>query len=177
MGLEMRYNKAILMRKVIPMPGPKPVTIALTETVRQELEKLAARHTTGQQKAQRARIVLRAAEGKNHAQIAQELRVSVDMATLWRRRWLELEPVALTDLSVEERLEDLPRPGAPARLTADQLCQIEQMACQAPEKAGRPISQWTGRELADELVARGIVPTISPRHAARLLKKGVSNHT
>jgi hypothetical protein len=62
-------------------------------------------------------------------------------------------------------------------LTADQLCQIEQMACEAPETAGRPISQWTGRELADEMVARGIVVSISPRHAARLLKKGACSRT
>jgi hypothetical protein len=52
------------------------------------------------------------------------------------------------------------------------VCQIEQLACEAPEKGGRPISQWTGRELADELIARAIVETISARHAARLLKKG-----
>jgi putative transposase len=156
------------------MPGPKPKKIELSAPVRQELEKLAACHKTGQQKAQRARIILKAAEGKNHAEIAHELRISVDMATLWRRRWLELEPLALEDLSVEERLEDLPRPGAPPRLTADQLCQIEQMACEAPEKAGRPISQWTNREIADEIMARGIVESISPRHAGRLLKKGGS---
>jgi len=103
--------------------------------------------------------------------------VSVDMATLWRRRWLDLEPVALDDLSVEERLEELPRPGAPSRLAANQLCRIEQLACEAPEKAERPISQWTGREIADELVARGIVASISSRHAARLLKKGGSSRT
>lgn len=157
------------------MPGPKPKTIELSKPARQELEKLAAGHKTGQQKAQRARIVLKAAEGKNHAEIAHELRISVDMATLWRRRWLELEPLTLEDLSVEERLEDLPRPGAPPRLTADQLCQIEQMACEAPGKAGRPISQWTNREIADEIMARGIVESISARHAGRLLKKGASD--
>ncbi len=159
------------------MPGPRPEKIELGEQVRQALERLVGRHTTGQQKAQRARIILKAAEGKTHAEIATELKISVDMATLWRQRWLELQPIRLSDLSVEERLEDLPRPGAPARLTADQLCQIEQMACQAPEKAGRPISQWTGREIADELMKRGIVEHISPRHAARLLKKGASNRT
>jgi putative transposase len=159
------------------MPGPKPEKIELSEQARQVLERLVARHTTEQQKAQRARIILRAAEGKNHAEIAAELQISVDMATLWRERWLALKPMAVEDLSVEERLEDLPRPGAPARFTADQLCQIEQMACQAPEKAGRPISEWTGREIADELVKRGIVDHISPRHAGRLLKKGVSNRT
>lgn len=157
------------------MPGRKPAKIELSERIRQELEKLAARHTTGQQKAQRARIILKAADGKNNTEIATELNISIDMAALWRARWLALAAIGLDDLSVEARLEDLPRPGAPSGLSADQLCQIEQMACEGPERAGRPISQWTGREIADELMKRGIVAHISRRHAARLLKKGVSN--
>ncbi len=159
------------------MPGPEPGPIELSDQVRQDLEKLAARHTTGQQKAQRARIILTAAEGKNNAEIGREVKQGIDMVRLWRRRWLELAAIGLDDLSVEERLDDLPRPGAPSRLSADQVCQIEQMACQAPDKAGRPISQWTGREIADEMIKRGIVETISPRQAARLLKKGDSNRT
>jgi transposase len=159
------------------MPGPKPEPIELGDKVRRELEKLVARHTTGQQKAQRTRIILKAAEGKNNAEIARELNQSIDMVRLWRRRWHELAPIGWDDLSAEERLDDLPRPGAPARLTADQVCQIEQLACEAPEKAGRPISQWTGREIAAELMARGIVETISARHAARLLKKGDCSRT
>ena len=159
------------------MPGPSPKPIALSEAVGQELEKLVTRHTTGQQKAQRARIILKAAEGVNNAQIARELHQSIDMVRLWRRRWQELEPIDLDDLSAGERLEDLPRPGAPARFTADQLCQMEQLACEAPEKVGRPISRWTGREIADELMARGIVESISARHAARLLKKRDYSHT
>jgi transposase len=125
----------------------------------------------------RGRIILKAAEGKNNSEITRELKVSIDMVRLWRQRWNDLSPITLDDLSVEERLEDLPRPGAPPRLSADQLCQIEQMACEAPEKAGRPISQWTGREIADEIIKRGIVESLSPRHAARLLKKGVSSRT
>ncbi len=158
------------------MPGPRPEPIELSAKVRLELEKLVARHTTGQQKAQRARIILEAAAGKTNAEIAREVNQSIDMVRLWRRRWRELAPIGLDDLSVEERLDDLPRLGAPSRLSADQICQIEQLACEAPEKAGRPISQWTGREIADELVARGIVGSISARHAARLLKGGRFSH-
>lgn len=159
------------------MPGPKPPQITLTETERQELEKLRQRYSTPQQIALRARIVLLAAQGKNNAEIAGALDITLDMARLWRRRWLALQPIALKDLSLGERLDDLPRPGAPPRLTADQICQMEQLACEKPDQAGRPISQWTGREIADELVKRGIVETISPRHAARLLKKGASVRT
>ena len=84
-----------------------------------------------------------------------------------------MQPISLDDLSIEDRLEDLPRPGAPPRLTADQICQIKELACEKPEKSGRPISQWTGREIADEIMNRGIVDKIFPRHASRLLKKGV----
>jgi transposase len=125
----------------------------------------------------RGRIILKAAEGKNNSEITRELKVSIDMVRLWRQRWNDLSPITLDDLSVEERLDDLPRPGAPPRLSADQVCQIEQMACEAPEKAGRPISHWTGREIADEIIKRGIVESLSPRHAARLLKKGVCSRT
>jgi len=144
----------------------------LTDAERQSLEKLVRRHGTSQQKALRGRIVLLASTDKNNREIAKELEASLDMVRLWRRRWLELQPISLDDLSIEDRLEDLPRPGTPPRLTADQICQIAQLACEKPEKAGRPISQWTGREIADEIIRRGVVDTISPRHASRLLKKG-----
>jgi len=95
------------------------------------------------------------------------------MVRQWRQRWVDLQPIALSDLSIEERLEELPRPGRPARITADQVCHIQQLACEKPEESGRPISHWTNREVADEVMKRGIVAQISPRHAARLLKKGL----
>ena len=100
------------------MPGPKPPIMTLTEAERQGLQKLIQRHSTPQQIALRARIVLLAAAGQNHAQIAQALNISLDMARLWRQRWLALQSIALEDLSVAERFDDLPRPGTPPRLTA-----------------------------------------------------------
>jgi putative transposase len=156
------------------MPGPKPPPIELAPTEQQELEKLVNRHNVGQQIALRGRIVLTAAEGKNNSEIARELKITLDMVRLWRGRWRDLQPIALADLSVEERLEDLPRPGAPARITAEQRCQIEALACEQPEDSERPISHWTGREIADEIIKRGIVEQISARHARRLLKRGQS---
>jgi putative transposase len=157
--------------KVNPMPGPKPPEIKLTDKERQGLEKLVRRHNVPQQTALRGRIVLAAAEGQSNTQIAKKFGIDVETARLWRNRWLLLEPISLDDLSIEERLEDLPRPGAPAQITADQRCQIEAMACEYPEDSGRPISHWTAREIADEIIKRGIVDQISPRHAARILKR------
>ncbi|HIP73510.1 MAG TPA: helix-turn-helix domain-containing protein [Anaerolineae bacterium] len=154
------------------MRGRKPVAVMLTDEEKNGLNKLIRRHNVSQQIAKRARVVLAADVGKSNSQIVREMSISRDMARLWRQRWIDLQPIALEDLSIEERLEDLPRPGAPARITPDQICQIQQMACEKPEESGRPITHWTNREVADEVMKRGIVEQISSRHAARLLKKG-----
>ena len=131
-------------------------------------------HTTAQQVALRAQIILAAAEGRNNAQVGRQVGVSREAVRLWRDRWVGLQAVPLGDLGVEERLADAPRPGAPARIGAEQVCAVVALACEAPAVSDRPISQWTGREIADEIIRRGIVGTISPRHAARLLKRGIS---
>lgn len=159
------------------MRGPKPVAIVLTDCERQELELLVRRHTTPQQLALRARIVLSAADGANNCQIARHLDVTLDMVRRWRQRYLALQGASLDDLPVTDRLTDAPRPGKPRQITAEQECQIIALACEPPHDAARPISQWTGREIADEIKQRGIVAKISDRHAARLLKRGLSNHT
>ncbi len=159
------------------MRGPKPPTIDLGDAERHELESLLRRHSTPQQLALRARIVLAAAEGTNNCQIARQLNVSIDMVRRWRERWLVLQPVAVDDLPVLDRLTDAPRPGKPVRITAEQVAKIVALACEPPAEAQRPISQWTSRDLADEIRNRGIVDQISGRHAARLLKRGTSNRT
>jgi transposase len=166
-------NNTKARERVDEMPGPQPVKIELDEKSRQGLSDLIRRHSTPQQMVPRVRIILLAAEGKNHTQIAQELGISVDMARLWRRRWHSFAAIPLDELSVRERLEDEPRPGAPATITAEQVCQIVALACEAPEKSGRPLSQWSGQEIADEIMRRGIVESISARHAQRLLKRGI----
>lgn len=157
------------------MPGPKAVMVTLTDEEKNGLQQLIRQRNVRQQIAKRAQIVLAAAEGQSNSQITREQKLSRDMVRQWRQRWVDLQPIALTDLSIEDRLEELPRPGKPAQITADQRCQIEQMACEKPEESGRPITHWTNREIAAEVMKRGIVKQISPRHAARLLKKGGSS--
>jgi putative transposase len=157
------------------MRGPKPEALSLSEVERTDLERFVRRHSTPQQLALRGRIMLAADAGKNNSQIAREEEVSVDTVRSWRRRWLAVQGISLEDLSIGERLSDGPRPGRPSEITAEQTCQMMALACEQPKE--RPISQWTGREIADEVMRRGIVKQISPRHAARLLKKGTSSRT
>ncbi len=154
------------------MPIPKAQVVNLSNAERQGLEKLIKRHQVGQQIALRAKIVLAAAGGRKNKEIAQTYAVTLDMVRLWRNRWVKLADLSLDDLSLEDRLQDAPRPGAPAKITADQRCRIEALACEKPEESDRPITHWTAREIADELMKRKIVDNISPRHAARLLKRG-----
>ena len=159
------------------MRGPKPPRIDLADAERRELERLVRRHATPQQLALRAQIVLAAADGANNCQIARDLNVSLDMVRRWRERWLACQAASLEDLPVAERLTDAPRPGTPVRITAEQVAKIVALACEPPRDADRPISQWTGREIATEIKKRGIVAQISGRHATRLLKRGLSTRT
>jgi putative transposase len=157
------------------MRGPKPDPLSLSEVERSELERLVRRHSTSQQLALRGRIILEANTGKNNSQIARQLGTSVETVRAWRKRWLGMQAAELADLSIQDRLSDVPRSGRKSQITAEQICQLVALACEQPKE--RPISQWTGRELADEVMRRGIIKQISPRHAARLLKKGISNPT
>jgi putative transposase len=154
------------------MRGPQPPTITLAEPERQALDQLVRGHRPPQQVAWRARLMRAAAAGANNSQIAPQESITVDTVRMWRTRWRGFQAVSLADLSVEERLTDAPRPGKPVRMTDQQVCQIVALACETPAQAGRPISQWTAREIAAEITQRQIVDQISPRHAARLLKKG-----
>lgn len=159
------------------MRGPKPTPLALCADERTELEQLVRRHTTPQQIALRARIVLASAAGANNSHIARQEGVHVDTVRLWRNRWLACAAVSLDDLPLLDRLSDMPRPGAPIRITAEQVCRIIELACEAPYHSDRPISHWSEREIADEVRKRGIVSQISDPHAARLLKRGICNPT
>ena len=51
------------------------------------------------------------------------------------------------------------------------IVQILAVACEPPEKSGRPITHWTAHELADEVVKRGIVPSISVAQVGRYLRE------
>jgi putative transposase len=159
------------------MPGPRPPAVEVTAEERAELERFVRGRATGQQLAERARIVLLMADGLNNGEVARAVDVDVDTVRKWRTRWCRAREVPVSELSLAARLADAPRSGTPARITPEQVCRIVALACEAPGASGRPISHWSTTELAAEIVRRGIVEAISPRHAARLLKRGTSSRT
>ena len=141
--------------------------IELTEEQRQALEAMVRKHTSPHQLVIRARIILLAAQGHGIRAIAAHLHIARGRVQSWRRRWL----TAPASAAVAQRLADLPRPGAPATYTPEQICAIVALACESPEASGRPISHWTQQELADEAVKRGLVEAISQRSVGRFLKR------
>ena len=52
----------------MPRLAPKPVELDQEE--KQDLDKIVARHSTSQQVAKRAKIVLLASQGRNHRDLA-----------------------------------------------------------------------------------------------------------
>jgi putative transposase len=151
-------------KKALPRLAPKPLKLEVAE--REQLQRLINGHNTAQQLALRSRIILLADEGKNHRAIARQLQMSHQTARLWRERWLAGYS---SGMSVVERLQDEERSGAPATFESEQILHLFKLACDAPAEYDRPISQWSHRELADEMVKQQIVETISARHVGRLL--------
>jgi transposase-like protein len=144
---------------------PDPVTVLPEQ--REGLEQLVRTHSTPQQLALRARMILHGSDGVGVRQSARELGVWPKTVRHWRRRWRQ----APEGRSVPERLADASRSGAPATYTPEQICAVIAMTCEKPSDSERPISQWSQREIADEAIRRGLVPRISQRSVGRFLKK------
>jgi transposase len=151
----------------VPMALLAADLVTVLPEQRDILERLVRTRSTPQQLALRARMILQVADGKGVRASARELGVWPKTIRYWCKRWrraMEGQPVA-------ERLADAPRSGAPATFTAEQICAVVALTCELPEDSDRPISQWSQREIADEVMRRGIIPHISQRSVGRFLKK------
>ena len=149
----------------MPLLAADPVIVSPEQ--REQLEQLIRTHSTPQQLALRARMIVHAAGGVGVRESARELGVWPKTVRYWRKRWRQADDKH----SVCERLADAPRSGAPPTYTAEQVCAVVAMTCEKPSESERPISQWSQREIADEAIRRGIVPNISQRSVGRFLKK------
>jgi len=117
---------------------------------REALEALVRAHSTSQQLALRARMILHAADNIGVRESARELDVWPKTVRYWRGRW---------------------RAAPAATYTPEQICAVIAMTCEKPSESERPISHWSQREIADEAIRRGLVSNISQRSVGRFLKK------
>jgi transposase len=129
---------------------------------------------------ERAQIILLCAEEKTNYRIGKDLRISEQVASKWRKRW-QSNAGQLAQAEVEEEkgkykkrimkvLEDAPRSGCPVKFSAEQVCHILSVACEAPEESEHPLSHWSLSSLVAEVIKRGIVPSISKSQMHVFLK-------
>ena len=168
------------------MPG-MAAKVVITERQQDVLQTWVESRGCAQGLAHRAEIILLAFEGCTNQQIADKLQCERHGVGIWRKRWqkafhrltliecMEKPPTLRT--AIGEVLGDLPRSGCEGKFTAEQIAQIIAVACEPPENSQRPVTHWTPRELAEEVVQRGIVSSISVRHVGRFLKGGRTSTT
>jgi len=159
----------------------KAAKIRLTEEQQNILQQIIRSRTTPKQLHQRASVILQAFGGALNVSIADEIGLARKQVGLWRRRWQRSfdalvaiecrESQAALRRAIEDVLSDAPRSGSPGTFTAEQVTQVLAVACEPPEQSQRPIDAWTVRELADELVQRDIVESISPSQVSRYLSE------
>jgi hypothetical protein len=162
------------------MPG-SAAKVQLTEVQLSILQQFRAATTTPVRLAQRATIILRAFAGDDNQDIAADLGLGRNAVGHWRRcwarHWPQLVLVECQESHAELRrrlarvLGDAPRPGSPGKFTPEQITLILALACEPPERSGRPINHWTAHELAAEAVQRGLVPSISAAQVGRYLRE------
>jgi transposase len=159
----------------------KAAKIVLTEQQQLELENIKRSMVCPQRLIQRATIILLAFEGMLNTQISLLAGIGRQQVGLWRRRWQQSfealveieqrETRAEFRRTIEDILNDAPRRGSPGKFTAQQVTLIVTVACEPPGNSNRPIDDWSRRELADEVVTRNIVNSISTSHIGNLLNQ------
>ena len=160
--------------------GPRPALIQLTDRQRALLEEMVAGRRRPHDEVQRAAIILQSADGARTRYVAEAFGVRDPTLRLWRARWVQATS-QLVAAEVEADAEtlggllqqvwhDTPRRGRPATCTPEPLCHIVAVACEAPADSGRPVTHWTPGEFAEEVLSRGMVPSMSPRRVGRFFK-------
>jgi transposase len=114
---------------------PKP-PLTLTAEEIDTLQRWTRRPTTAQALAERARIVLACASGKDNGVVAAETRMTRQTVGRWRRRF------------IEKRLDGLldePRPGAPRTITDEHVERVIRLTL---ETTPRDATHWSTRAMA-----------------------------
>lgn len=140
--------------------------ISVTEVMLGMLEEIAAGSTTAVAITRRARVVLLGFKKYLNQRIAEFVGLERRAVGRWRQRWRDSYP-ALLSIQINESsaqlkrsiiacLSDAPRTGSPGKFTPEQIISLIHLACEIPAQHDRPVTTWTGRELADEFSKKRI---------------------
>lgn len=146
----------------------RPIQIELSEQEREKLSELANGRREQQRIVERAKIILKASDGLKNYEIARSLGITVNTVRKWRKRYF-LHRLEHPQSTVIQRLTDAQRPGCPAKFDTLFWVDVLSIATSDPQESGRPVTEWTQRELAEEVVERGLANAIHPTTIGRFL--------
>lgn len=142
----------------------KTYIVDLTTEERTQLLNLIKKGSLAARKLTRAHILLQADQGATDDAIASALHINRSTVERTRKKFVQ----GNLDLALAER----PRPGAKRKLDPKQEAFLIATTCSAPPQGQKC---WTMQLLADEIVALGVVDTISDETVRRTLKKTFSS--
>jgi hypothetical protein len=156
--------------------------IRLTLKQRTILDQIKNARTSKRGHAERALILLMSDQGHSILRISRELSVCREKVAQWRNRWLgselaliKAEHDDISDADYSKRivaiLNDAPRSGCPGKFSQEQIREIIAIAKEIPKIDGIPTRQWSLSSLTKEIIARGIVKSISVSQVQVYLKQ------
>jgi transposase len=135
--------------------------IQMSQQTRVTLQEWLQRQKTPLGRAKRARAMLLLEQGHSYTHTAKWVGLTERNLRKWAKRFHTRGVVGLDEMS---------RPGRTPVFSPEVALYIVKLACERPDDRGRSLSQWDCPELARKLKADGIVQTISPETAGRILR-------
>jgi transposase len=120
----------------MPRGRPHKAPLVVLEEDRAELVRWTKRPKSSNGLAQRARIILRCADGLASSEVAKALQITNQTVCKWRSRYIERGPAGLLDE---------PRCGAP-RTVSDE--KVEEVVTATLEETPRAATHWSTRSMA-----------------------------
>jgi transposase len=133
------------------------IEVTIKESDRQELERWVSAHRTPQQVAQRCRIILAAAKGRQDKDIAQSMEINPKTVALWRQRFFKEGPDCLWEVAAGR--------GRKPQFSADKVEKIIHATLQS-----RPVgaTHWSCRTMAEEQgVSKATISRIWQSHGLK----------
>jgi len=116
----------------------RPLTpLTLTPAERSQLEGVLRRRQVARADAQRAKVILLAADGHSNKEIVARTQLSEPTVCKWRKRFCSQRLMGLSEL---------PRTGAPRRISDDQVAEVVRLTLESiPPEA----THWSTRQMAE----------------------------
>ncbi len=167
----------------------KAVQIVFSPRIKKLIEKECNKRKIEIHYLRRMQIIYHSVSGKTNQQVGKIVGCLEKTVRKWRKRWklnedilkvfeqghdeeIQVKDKELVD-KIKEILSDSPRPGAPPRITNEEIVRLQALACEYPENYGLPFTVWTHVELSKQAKKMGV--KVSSAHYGRLLKKRITS--